>query len=118
MGRLWLLGGVLLLCACHLGTAAITAVPPQPAPTKTLAGTPPPVDASSELSAPNTPRGGCAAPQGWMLYSIQRGDTLSVIARRYGTTLAALTAANCIENPDRVRAGQTIYVPPTGTATP
>lgn len=44
-------------------------------------------------------------------YTIQRGDTLSALAQRYGTTVQALAQANGISNPDRIQAGASIQVP-------
>lgn len=44
-------------------------------------------------------------------YVIRRGDTLLSIARRYGTTVSALAAANRISNPARIFAGQTLIIP-------
>ncbi|MEW1672840.1 LysM domain-containing protein [Streptomyces noursei] len=41
---------------------------------------------------------------------MRSGDTLSAIAARYGTTVAKLTAANGIANPNRIYAGQTIKI--------
>ncbi|HVF75774.1 MAG TPA: M23 family metallopeptidase [Acidimicrobiales bacterium] len=35
-------------------------------------------------------------------YRVQRGDTLSRIARKHGTTVQALTAANSLANPHRI----------------
>lgn len=44
-------------------------------------------------------------------YTIQPGDTLSGIASRYGTTVAAIVKLNNIQNPDRIYAGKTIRIP-------
>ncbi len=44
-------------------------------------------------------------------YRIQSGDTLSGIAKRYGTTINALTQLNGIRNPNRIYAGQVIRIP-------
>lgn len=44
-------------------------------------------------------------------YTVQRGDTLSSIAIRYNTTVAALSAANGITNPNLIFAGQVLNVP-------
>ncbi len=44
-------------------------------------------------------------------YIIQRGDTLTSIARRYNTTVAALMAANNITYPHLIYAGQTLIIP-------
>ena len=41
---------------------------------------------------------------------MQRGDTLSRIAKKYGTTVAQLARENGISNPDRIRTGQILKV--------
>jgi murein DD-endopeptidase MepM/ murein hydrolase activator NlpD len=42
---------------------------------------------------------------------VQRGDTLSRIAARFGTTVSALAAANGITNTARIYAGQALTIP-------
>jgi LysM repeat protein len=45
-------------------------------------------------------------------YTVKAGDTLTSIARRYGTTVAALVKANPqIKNPDLIRVGEVIKIP-------
>jgi murein DD-endopeptidase MepM/ murein hydrolase activator NlpD len=44
-------------------------------------------------------------------YTLKRGDTLGRIAARFRVPLAALTAANDIADPNRVKAGQKLTVP-------
>ena len=44
-------------------------------------------------------------------YRVKPGDTLAAIARRHGTTVEALAAANGIGNPNRIRAGATLQIP-------
>lgn len=44
-------------------------------------------------------------------YVVQPGDTLSAIARRAGTTVAALARSNDIERVDVILAGQVIFTP-------
>lgn len=44
-------------------------------------------------------------------YTVQRGDTLTRIARRCATTVAALTAANRLRNPNRIAVGQVLVIP-------
>jgi LysM repeat protein len=46
-------------------------------------------------------------------YRVQRGDTLGSIARRHGTTVEALAAANGIRNHNLIRAGATLKLPTT-----
>ena len=50
-------------------------------------------------------------------YTVQRGDTLSAIAVRYGTTVHAIAAANNIANPNLIYAGSTLWIP-TGAPAP
>ena len=44
-------------------------------------------------------------------YVVQAGDTLSAIAAAYGTTVAAIAAANRIANPNLIYVGQTLVIP-------
>jgi len=43
---------------------------------------------------------------------VRRGETLSVIAKRYGTTVRAICQVNKIHNPHRIKPGQRLVVPP------
>lgn len=43
-------------------------------------------------------------------YTVRRGDTLSGIARRYGTTVAAIQKLSGIKNPNKIYVGQKIRV--------
>lgn len=48
-------------------------------------------------------------------YVVQRGDTLSSIARRFGTTVTAILAANPqITNPNLIFPGQVLVIPGAG----
>ena len=50
-------------------------------------------------------------------YTVVRGDTLSSIARRFGTTYQAIASANGITNPNLIYAGQVLRIS-GGTGTP
>jgi murein DD-endopeptidase MepM/ murein hydrolase activator NlpD len=55
--------------------------------------------------APPGPR-----PAAATVHVVRRGETLASIARRYGTTVAALARANAIADPNRIRAGQRLVL--------
>ncbi len=65
---------------------------------------PPSTDNGGQQPPPSG--GGCSNP-----YVVQRGDTLNSIARKCGTTAAALAAANGIPAPDYIFPGQQIRIP-------
>ena len=48
-------------------------------------------------------------------YTVRSGDTLSTIARRFGTTVRALQDANGIRDADLVTIGRTLKIPAGGT---
>ena len=66
-----------------------------------------------------------AAPpaHGSFVHIVRWGETLSSLARHYGTSVAVIARFNGIANPNRIYAGQRIYIPtsagyayPCGTA--
>jgi LysM repeat protein len=59
----------------------------------------------------------CGPPEGWQLYEIQSGDTLSRLARRFSVSEEALWHANCISESMTFPPGFRLYVPPA-TETP
>lgn len=50
------------------------------------------------------------APVSTDVYTVKAGDTLSAIAKKFGTTVSALANTNGIANPDLVHVGQQIKV--------
>ncbi|MEA3459079.1 MAG: LysM peptidoglycan-binding domain-containing protein [Chloroflexota bacterium] len=44
-------------------------------------------------------------------YTVRWGDTLSRIAKRFGTTVDAIASANGLADPNYIRAGQTLFIP-------
>jgi murein DD-endopeptidase MepM/ murein hydrolase activator NlpD len=52
-----------------------------------------------------------ASPQ---VYVVQRGDTLSAIAARFGLSVSELAAANAISDPDYLPVGQRLAIPAPG----
>lgn len=86
-----------------------TAVPP----TATLAAPSPTTKAAPVATAALAAQAPAPATQS---YTVQRGDTVYSIARRHGTTVDALVAANHLATGGTViAAGQTLVIPGTGT---
>ncbi|MCX7853719.1 MAG: LysM peptidoglycan-binding domain-containing protein [Caldilineales bacterium] len=69
---------------------------PAPSPTPTITATP----VSSA----------CPPPAGWVPIIVGRGETLRLLARRYGVQPAQLRRANCLPD-NRIRPGQELFVP-------
>ncbi len=59
----------------------------------------------------------CPAPEGWVSYIVQLGDTLNALATRYGVSVATLQEKNCLVATGLVPDTR-LYVPPFPTATP
>lgn len=55
-------------------------------------------------------------PSGYTTYVIQPGDTLSGIARKFGTTVSTLASLNGISDPNLIYAGNTIKIPENSSA--
>ena len=64
-------------------------------------------------AAPAQPAQGTAGE----VYTVQRGDTLSGIAAKYGTTYQKLASYNGIANPNVISVGQKIKIPGSGVRT-
>jgi LysM repeat protein len=51
-------------------------------------------------------------------YTVRPGDTVSHIAARTGTTVAAISRANALHDPGRILVGQVLTIPSTAARTP
>ncbi|MCK4297775.1 MAG: LysM peptidoglycan-binding domain-containing protein [Candidatus Marinimicrobia bacterium] len=47
----------------------------------------------------------------WITHRVRRGQTLSYIARKYGTSISSLVAANSIRNKNQIKVGQKLQIP-------
>ena len=66
----------------------------------------------SQPQTETTTNQGATAEQQYETYTIKRGDTLSKIARNYGTTVDKIMSANpYITNKNRIYAGKTLQIP-------
>lgn len=59
----------------------------------------------------STPDSATTEPNDVIRYTVRRGDTLSSIARKHGTTYQRLAAYNHIANPDSIYPGEVIEIP-------
>ena len=72
---------------------------------------------SQPLPAPATGPVVRSTSDGPIVYTVKRGETLTMIARRYGVSVRELAASNGITNPDRIYPGQILRIPRTGQPT-
>jgi LysM repeat protein len=59
-----------------------------------------------------------AAHASGVIHIVQRGENLTRIAYRYGTTVQAIVAANHLPNPNLIYVGQRLYIPTGGGGVP
>ena len=128
----WLIGGLLLIALAAiagLGAAQLVstgqAVPtvdpsrlltsapspssPSPITTPRPTATPTSPATSAPTATPSPSPTSGATPR---THVVARGETLSVIAAAYGTTVEAIVELNQLENPDRIVVGQVLLIPP------
>ena len=80
----------------------------EPEPPPTLA---PPTPTPLPPTPTPTP-GPTPTPQGQTSYVVQPGDELRNIAANHGVSLAAILGANEVPDPDNLRVGQSLTIPP------
>lgn len=92
--------------------ALATNVPVQPL-TSQPATTPAPTPQTQAVAAPRiaTPETHAAAPAPIRTHTVKSGETLTMIARKYGVQVDALMAANPRLEPRRMQIGQTLNIP-------
>ena len=81
--------------------------PTSPAATPTVSPTPTPTIAATPVPATPAPTPTAAS----RTYVVQAGDTLSLIANRFGTTVEALLVANGLKSADVINIGQVLVIP-------
>jgi len=75
-----------------------------------------PVRTASKKTRPSISKPAPAAAAAARSYKVKGGDTLSGIARRTGTTVDSLMAANDLDSPEKIKPGDKLKIPPAGTA--
>lgn len=91
----------------NLPTDAFTPLPNPEHPATEMATSPPAITPPDTGTPPATP----ATSPGIRRHQIQPGDTLWSLARRFGTTVAALRASNALADDDVLAVGRWLIVP-------
>ena len=65
----------------------------------------------SSVPSARPARTAAARPGGGYEHKVERGQTLSEIARGYGKSMDAIMKANKITNPSSIRVGQVLFIP-------
>jgi LysM repeat protein len=75
-----------------------------------------PTATMTEIHKARTTR--CGPPTGWIIYIVQRGDTLYNLSQVLGVSIAQLQQANCLGRSTLIVTGQRLYVPRLPVRTP
>lgn len=89
----------------------VTLAPPPPPVTSTTIAVQVPTTTQPPAPPPTTSTTAGTTP---LAYTIQDGDTLYSISRQFGVAVDVLIEVNNISNPDVIRAGDTLVIPPPG----
>jgi hypothetical protein len=110
---------ICLLLLCTLLACNLTNEPPTPTPQPTFTPQPPvqlPFATSTSSVSPNP---NCATtPPGWIAYTVEPGDSMSLLAIQTDSTIDELVAGNCLPNPDTIEVGTVMYLPRQPVITP
>lgn len=102
-----------------IGPAPLQAATPTPeplfvqvivVPTPFAVWTPTAVPSPTPTVTPTPVASACPPLPGWVPIVVRRGETLRLLARRYGVQPAQLRQANCLPD-NRIRPGQELFVP-------
>lgn len=97
--------------AAQGGAAPAAGDPVSPSRPETTRGPVTAPSASTGGTSRNTPAAAPSANRSGKTHTVQQGETLTAIARRYGVKVTALVAANPGLDPKRMRVGQTLNLP-------
>jgi LysM repeat protein len=71
---------------------------------------------AAQAAPPAAKRSAPAVPPVARIHVVTAGETLTAIARRYGSTIAAIATANGLRNPSYLRVGQRLSIPGVATS--
>ncbi len=114
-----------LSCPTSVPLICPSSVPPTPPPTpsptwtptgipslpSTLTPTQTPSPTRYLTPVPTHPPVSCGAPRSWVIYVVQKGDTLYHLGKIYGIPYTVIQRANCLPNYN-IYIGQFLFVPP------
>jgi LysM repeat protein len=89
----------------------VAAVTPSAAPSPTPGATSAPTTAAPPTAPPATEAPAPTAAANYVEYTVQRGDSLKIIAGKYGVTIRDIIAINQIPNPDSLTVGSVLRIP-------
>ena len=116
-----LLIGFLFLSACFNQVSQGSAPTPTPTvDTIEIKITPSPTQTSTFTQAPSTTSTpvDCGPPEGWVIYTVQEGDTVASLAALFGISETALLKASCLGEGAVLFPGMILFVPFKPTHTP
>jgi LysM repeat protein len=146
--KLWLTGVLLVSLSLALGLAGCERAKPAPTPTKearptqptgtsasptgaTPVTSPQPSASATEVPSPGeaatavpseptpTPEGPSpSVPPEGVEHVVAWGETINIIAARYGVSVEDIVAANNLANPDLIRAGDVLIIPGASAPAP
>jgi LysM repeat protein len=88
--------------------APVPTTAPQPTSAPVVTTAPQPTTAPLPTSTPMSSSGGFSST---ITYTVQRGDTVSALATRYGSTVNAIVQANSLNSAALIYVGQTLIIP-------
>jgi|GEM_PF-5918100 len=97
-----------------VATPAVVVAPPRPASSAGVPAAAPPRPASSAgvpAAAPPRPAPTATPAPAAGTHIVARGETLSSIAARYGTSVSALARLNHLDDPDKITEGDRLAIP-------
>jgi len=103
----------------YVDDASLVVVGGSSAPAPTTAPTVAPTTAPAVVIVPTTaPTAAPTAAPSSISYTVQRGDTLRGIGRKFNVSVADILRLNSISNPNRIFPGQVLRIPASGSSAP
>ncbi len=119
-----IVSGALVVLLCGGAWAELSTLeaqresPPAPALSILENSAAPPATSGAPLPVKGSPYTLAVTPQISARYAVRRGDTLAVLARRWGIPLQTLVRVNGLRNPHRLSTGQQLFMPLRASAAP